>query len=102
MSETVNWNGTILYILDEHGCKDEAGIYVLAGLNKDGIWNGYYIGQAVNLKTRLASHDRWNEAVRLGATHIHAVLVPKQADRDNLERELIQYFQPPLNAQLKS
>jgi excinuclease UvrABC nuclease subunit len=77
-----------------------AGIYIFTGV-KDGLWRPYYIGQADNFKNRMASHTKWEEARKMGATHVHAMVVPQQAMRDTIEKEMIQRFQPPINIQLK-
>ena len=77
------------------------GLYIFAGLNSEGRWAALYIGQAESLADRLPNHERWQEAVRLGATHVHARVVPQAATRDAVERELIQAYQPRLNSQLK-
>lgn len=83
-----NWNAT-------------AGIYIFCGLNQRGQWFPLYIGQASSLAERVPNHERWQEAVRLGATHVHAKVVSQQATRDQIEAELIQGYQPRLNDQLK-
>jgi hypothetical protein len=41
----------------------------------------------------------WNLAVRLGATHVHAMEVEQEAERCAIEQELIGKFRPPLNTQ---
>jgi len=69
---------------------DVAGVYIFTGLNQANQWEPLYIGQASSLAVRLATHERWTEAARLGATHIHAKAVQKQTDRDLIEQELIQ------------
>jgi excinuclease UvrABC nuclease subunit len=80
---------------------DVAGVYVFTGLDRIGRWIALYIGQADSLRTRLSRHEQWSPAVRLGATHVHAMVVPLQADRDRIERELIQAYRPTLNLQLR-
>ena len=80
---------------------DVGGIYIFAGLNAQGRWRALYIGQAKSFKERLPNHENWSDAVALGATHIHAMSVPRVADRDRIEAELIAAYQPALNVQLK-
>ena len=80
---------------------DVAGVYVFTGLDRIGRWIALYIGQADSLRTRLSRHEQWSPAVRLGATHVHAMVVPLKADRDRIEQELIQAYQPTLNLQLR-
>ena len=55
----------------------------------------------ISLAERLPTHEKWSAAVRLGATHVHAIVVPLATTRDLIERQLIQAFQPLLNRQLK-
>jgi excinuclease UvrABC nuclease subunit len=80
---------------------EKSGIYIFAGINQEGRWVGLYIGQALSFKNRLANHDQWNAAARLGASHVHARVVELQANRDAIELQLIRAFQPRLNTQLK-
>ena len=51
--------------------------------------------------TRIPSHEQWTPAVRLGDTHIHAMVASEEASRLAIEELLIQAFQPALNTQLK-
>lgn len=82
------------------GWNDVGGIYVFAVQGIYG-WQAAYIGQASSLKNRLSCHERWDEAYRRGARSVHAMVVPLQLDRDRIERELIAYYQPPMNEKLK-
>jgi excinuclease UvrABC nuclease subunit len=72
------------------------GIYIFAG-SRGGMWHPYYVGQADSFQSRIPSHDRWDDARMVGATHIHAMVVEQSANRDKIEKELIGDFQPPLN-----
>ena len=101
---TVNWpigpNQTLAFEAhDANGPWNSVpGLYIFArpsGAN----WSAVYVGQADDLSTRLPNHNRLDEAVRAGATQIHAMVEHLQAERDRLERLLIQHLQPPLNAQ---
>jgi excinuclease UvrABC nuclease subunit len=74
------------------------GLYIFTRLQA-GNWQPLYVGQAENFQTRLPSHERLDEAVRNGATHIHATVVRQQGQRDEWERMLIRTLQPPMNAQ---
>ena len=84
----INWNAV-------------AGVYIFAGLTPQNQWRAYYIGQAYSFQARIPSHERWFEAARLGATHVHAMAVSQPAIRDSIERALIQAYQPPLNTELE-
>lgn len=78
-----------------------SGVYIFSGIKND-RWHAYYIGQADSFKTRLVpSHEQWFPARRLGATHVHAIVVPQAPRRDKIERELIAACQPPLNTQYR-
>ncbi len=85
---TANWNAV-------------AGLYIFAGTNSEGQWFPLYVGQAGSLAERIPTHERWQEAVQLGATHVHAKVVSLKATRDSLEDQLIQAYQPVLNVQGK-
>lgn len=74
-----------------------AGLYIFAAKNSEGKWFPLYIGQAESLAARLPTHERWQEALRLGATHVHARVVLEEAARCEVERQLIQAYQPRLN-----
>jgi predicted GIY-YIG superfamily endonuclease len=78
-----------------------AGIYIFAGANQQNAWVPVYIGQCDSFQNRIPSHEKWDKAQSLGATHVHAMVVSKQADRDVIEKALIQAYQPPLNIQHK-
>lgn len=77
-----------------------AGLYIFASLHNN-RWNALYVGQTDDFSSRLPNHERLGEAIRKGATHIHAVGVQQVATRDRLERALIQHLQPPLNTLLR-
>ncbi len=73
------------------------GVYIFAGLNAQGLWRPHYIGKAESFSNRLPGHERWEEAVQLGATHVHAMVVQEEATRAAIERELISAWRPSLN-----
>lgn len=77
------------------------GVYIFTGLTPQNQWRPYYMGQAESFQDRLPNHERWAEAARLGATHVHVRVVQQEATRQAVEQELIQRFQPPLNSQLR-
>ena len=86
---TVSWN-------------EVAGLYIFANLTDSTHWHSFYVGQTDNFKSRIPNHERWNSAVRHGATHVHALVVPQAANRDTWERRLIALLQPVLNDQLRA
>lgn len=78
---------------------DVPGAYIFAGLNTQRLWLPVYVGQTASLAGRLPTHERWQEAARLGATHIHAKVVQHPDSRTRFEVALIQKYAPPLNKQ---
>lgn len=74
------------------------GIYIFCKV-ENGIWHPLYIGQTDNFSDRLPNHERRQEAIRSGASHIHARVVQNAAERDQIEKILIQTYNPPLNTQ---
>ena len=103
MATKVNWGGYEFTVYSPSTSWNEiGGIYIFAGKNSEGNWVAKYIGKAQSFADRLPGHERWDEAVKLGATHIHARTVSTEVDRDKIEGELIKKYQPPLNTQKKS
>jgi hypothetical protein len=63
-----------------------------------GGWTFVYFGEAENIKQRMSGHERWLEAVALGATYVlghanHGGDVARKAE----ERDLIARHNPILN-----
>ena len=102
---TCNWplgNGqTIEFTIYDSNANwnNVAGLYIFAYRVGQTDWYALYVGQAVDFSSRMPSHERWDEAVRLGATHVHALVVPLVANRDKWEKMLIQTLHPPMNVQ---
>jgi hypothetical protein len=76
------------------------GLYIFARLTRDG-WEPLYVGQTDDFSNRIPHHERWEEAARLGAGYVHAVVVRSEATRKLYEKSLIQLLNPPLNDQFK-
>jgi excinuclease UvrABC nuclease subunit len=93
--------GFVVYDPKNTTWNDVPGIYIFAGMVSPNQWRAFYIGQAGSFKDRLPNHENWSAAARLGATHVHAMLVPQAATRDIIEEQLIRVCQPTLNVQLK-
>lgn len=72
-----------------------AGVYVFAAPLGRGRWKALYVGETGSLANRIPDHERWPEARRLGATHVH--VRAESLRRSEIERELIRAYQPPLN-----
>lgn len=83
--------------------KAQPGNYVFARKLPNGNFVPLYFGQAESLQSRIPCHDRWDDAVRAGATHVLAHTTQGGLDQRCLEeRDLIQKWQPPLNVQHRS
>jgi hypothetical protein len=56
------------------------------------------VGETENAKAHFCSPERWADAERFGATHVLALVSSaNQADRQRVERDLIQSLCPPMN-----
>ena len=100
MSDYVEWLGRKFKVLNFYGTRwaDRSGVYIFTAVGPLG-WEPYYIGETISFADRLPTHERWAEAVRLGATHVHAAVVTPEATRVGLQDRLIRAYQPPLNTQ---
>lgn len=100
MAETCNWLAHTFSVYEPATTtwSEASGVYIFAEFTARG-WVPHYIGQATSFADRLPNHEQWGPAVRLGATHIHAMAVTSQAMRDVIERVLITHFSPTLNTQ---
>jgi hypothetical protein len=98
MQMSITWATYEFEVLNIDGMwKDVGGVYIFSGV-KDNIWRAYYIGITDSFQDRHPNHERWEEAKCLGATHVHA-RGESQADiRESIAKELIETYQPPLNA----
>lgn len=99
MANTCKWHQYDFTIFTMSGTEwnDVAGIYIFSGVHGLSQWKAYYVGIADSFKNRLPNHERWAEAVRIGASHVHALVVQQEATRQAIEKELIRVYQPPLN-----
>ncbi|HWV98792.1 MAG TPA: hypothetical protein VNZ64_03765 [Candidatus Acidoferrum sp.] len=101
MSEVKWLNYSFEVYLKDGEWNEVPGVYIFCGTNEQNEWEPYYVGKAKKFSARLPNHEQWAAAVRLGATHVHALVVPLEANRDKIEAELIAAYKPPLNVQLK-
>ena len=93
-------NGTVyrFWFLDLslRDVSSQPGVYMFVRrVNR--TWVPVYIGIADDLPTRLTGHERWAEAVALGATHFVAHGQASRDVRERVERDLIGLWNPPLN-----
>ena len=106
MSNTVDWGDcTFTVYSPDSRWHAVGGLYIFAGLEKEIAgtpqWRPLYLGKCQDFSTRIPTHEDWPEAVRQGATHIHALVVEDPHLRETLERHLIKLYQPSLNVQGK-
>lgn len=77
------------------------GLYLFASLETDrqGVrrWRALYVGKTQDFSDRLPTHEDWPEAVQLGATHIHALVLNKAAERARLECLIWDKYRPAMN-----
>jgi hypothetical protein len=80
--------------------KNEPGNYILAQAVQ-GSWRPIYIGECQSLRDRCCKlHEKWDAAIRLGATHIHTHTTSGGVQRRlDEETDLRRRFNPPLNKQ---
>lgn len=96
-TQPVNWGGYDFEVCPQSGLwRSAAGLYIFTGIS-NGYWRALYIGQTDDFSTRIPDHERWGEAVRLGATHVHARIEANALQRLAIERQLIRTYQPTLN-----
>ena len=78
--------------------KPLAGNYMFVKPTNEG-WTPVYVGIAENLRDSIPNHEKWIEAVKLGATKIMAHIQKNSSKRKAEEKGLIEYYDPPLNSQ---
>lgn len=96
----IKWGGYefSIYIRDTNW-SNIAGVYLFCTNSGNNKWKALYIGQTESLASRLPNHDRWDEAERLGATHIHVKAVRDEKQRLAIEESLLGQYKPALNTQ---
>jgi len=100
MANTVSWGMHAFHVLSmEADWNDEPGVYIFAGIQADALWHAYYVGITDSFKSRLQNHEHWVPAQKLGASHVHALVVPLEATREQIEQDLIATYRPYLNLQ---
>ncbi|MCM0589481.1 MAG: GIY-YIG nuclease family protein [Gloeotrichia echinulata DEX184] len=91
--ETLNIFSLPSLELSQRDCLPEKRvIYFVASLDKI-----YYIGKAINLKTRWKQHHRYSQVENEEGVLIYWMEVEKNEDLSAWETLLIQYFEPSLN-----
>lgn len=82
--------------------KDEGGNYAFVKRLSNGNFVPLYFGKADSLRNRLPGHECWEEAARHGVTHAMAHTQVGDAARSAEERDLIQYWNPPMNTHYRT
>jgi len=59
-----------------------------------------FIARTSNFEETLARHEMWQSAQQLGAGEIHLMLVPDEASRARIEKDLLDAQTPILNRQM--
>lgn len=78
---------------------DQPALYIFAR-SLPLSWVALYIGEASNLRERLATHEKWSTALTMGMTAIHVCFhVGGVSRRKADESALIRAYDPPLNVQ---
>lgn len=77
----------------------EPALYAFARPGPGGrSWTPLFLSRTGNLADRLNGHERWDEAQRLGATHVLALFEPERDNRAFAETDLLDALRPALNA----
>ncbi len=77
--------------------------YIYAKQSEDGNWVPLFIAQTRDIKQRLEGHEKLQEAMEQGATHIHVHLsTTGQAARCTEEQDLIHLWQPVCNGAIEA
>lgn len=76
-------------------------IYVFLHKKENNKYQILYIGQSKNPERRMSDHEKWPCVTRHGCTHIAIKKTPGgKTVRCNIEKDLIQHYNPPCNKQL--
>ena len=74
-------------------------VYSVLKARADGRFDVIYIGQTDDLGRRLSSHERQLCFDRNGKTHVGAHVESSETRRLSIERDLIDFYDPPCNRQ---
>ncbi len=103
-STVINWPGQSgkeytyhIYPIDAE-LRALPGNYIYARQSEDGSWVPLYIAQTRDLRQRLEGHEKLQDALEAGATHVHVhVSQAGQALRCTEEQDLVHRWQPACN-----
>ena len=101
---TINWPGksgtSYTYYMLPIGAnlKSSPGNYIFAKEVTPGSWLPIYVGETENLSDRHSNHERRDDAIRHGATHIHAHTTEGgKTSRISEELDLLRRWNTPCN-----
>ncbi|MCR6646129.1 MAG: hypothetical protein NVV62_17230 [Terricaulis sp.] len=82
-------------------CRRSRGVYCFArpGLGGRG-WVPLFLSRTGNLMKRMASHEQWEEAQLLGATHVLVCDHDERDAREYVEADLLRALKPIMNGPL--
>jgi hypothetical protein len=89
----------VLYPHDDAMINAVAANYAFVKIHPNGQTDPLYFGITDDLSSRIPNHECWPEAQRLGVTHVMAHATPNALVRYTEERDLIAYWNPPMNVQ---
>jgi excinuclease UvrABC nuclease subunit len=97
--ETATWlEYDFVVCVYEDDWPETPGIYAFAHrIPEDPGWQLLYVGQTESFDTRLPNHERWQEAVDQGATHVHLLVFEHAHGREAFEKRMIEEYRPLLN-----
>jgi hypothetical protein len=99
MASLVQWLSYTFYV-SEYGSAWKAvpGIYIFARRNIEGQWEPVYVGVTENLRDQIPGNKKWELAAQSGATHVHVIEMEDAGQRESTAAELVEAYDPPLNA----
>lgn len=101
MAYRVSWRSYDFQVFEhEHRweIENKGGIYIFAGMNDQaGLWQAYYVGETGDLAHRIPRHEQWEEAKKLGATHVHVFFEEHGTSRLIIRNELVRSLRPTVN-----
>ena len=99
------WLGHLFAIYERDVAWEELpGVYLLCRWTPwtSGKWSVLYVGETSNFRMRLTrENEMWTTAFNSGMTHIHARQIGNRSLRQQIEKDLIEAFLPPLNMRRK-
>jgi excinuclease UvrABC nuclease subunit len=82
----------------------QSGVYLLWVKLKSDKWNCFYVGQTINIRSRIFEHlspNEENECIKDNISNyicgFEFAVVANQSDRDNIEKFLYDYYKPECN-----